>query len=175
MSTQRGSNASLSVEESRLETERMRDVKLILDNLFQREEATVKMVLDCLYDIGSIHLINRKISVQALRGPLKAIARMSKPAFRFFAIRRFQDNAPQLIADWLYSQATQQPFVPNPTDPDPTLIDVLPTPAELPPAQLPPLVEIQAAEINSLRGRVGWLSTALAVVLLVTGSMILFN
>ncbi|HEY9735036.1 MAG TPA: hypothetical protein V6D06_02095 [Trichocoleus sp.] len=175
MSTQRGSKAFLSVEESRLESERMRDVKLILDNLFQREETTVKMVLDCLYDVGSVHLINRKISAQALRGPLKAIARMSKPAFRFFAIRRFQDNAPQLIADWLYSQATQQHFVSNPTEPDPTLIDVLPTPAELPPAQLPPLVEIQAAEINSLRGRVGWLSTALAVVLLVTGGMMLLS
>lgn len=165
----------MSREELRLESERIKDMKLILDNLFQREEATVKMVLDCLYDVGSVHLINRKISVQALRGPLKAIARMSKPAFRFFAIRRFQKSAPQLITDWLYSQATQQPFKSHPDEELQTLIDVVPTPAELPPAQLPPLVEIQAAEINSLRDRITLLSTVLAAVLLVTGSMVLLQ
>jgi hypothetical protein len=175
MYRKRGLNAPLSVEEETLESERVKDVKLILDNLFQREERTVKMILDCLYDIGSVRLINRKISAESLRGPLKAIARMSKPAFRFFALRRFQKQAPQLITDWLYSQAAQQPRHPVPPEEDPALIDVVPSPAELPPAELPPLVEIQAAEINSLRDRVSWLSTLLVAVILVTSGLMLFN
>lgn len=175
MASQRDSRVLLSVKEIQLESERMQDVKLILDNLFQREEATLKRVMDCLYDVGSIHLINRKISVEALRGPLKAIAHLSKPAFRFFALRRFKREAPQLITDWLYSQATQQPFHPPPVEDDLTLIDVTPSPAELPPAQLPPIVELQAAEINSLRGRVSWLSTLLVAVLLVSSGLIFFN
>ncbi|MBD0335599.1 MAG: hypothetical protein ICV62_08925 [Cyanobacteria bacterium Co-bin13] len=175
MYRKRGPNGLLSAEEENLESERVKDVKLILDNLFQREETTVKMVLDCLYDIGSVRLINRKISAQSLRGPLKAIARMSKPAFRLFALRRLQRQAPQLITDWLYSQAAKAPRDPAPPEEDITLIDVVPTPAELPPAKLPPLVEIQAAEINSLRGRISRLTILLVAVLLVTGSLIMFS
>ncbi|MBD0267877.1 MAG: hypothetical protein ICV77_06230 [Cyanobacteria bacterium Co-bin8] len=175
MYRKRGPDALISAEEEDLELERLKDVKRILDNLFQREETTVKMVLDCLYDIASVRLINRKISAQSLRGPLKAVARMSKPAFRFFALRRLQKKAPQLIADWLYSQAARQPRHTIPPEEDPALIDVVPKPAELPPAKLPPLVEIQAAQINSLRDRVGWLSTLLVAVILVTGSLMLFS
>lgn len=163
-----------SAEQSRLERERVDDVELILDNLFRREQATLEMVVDYLYDISSVRFIDRKVARRFFRGPFKAIARLSKPAFRLYAVRRVQKVAPHLIANWLYSQAIQQASGPVPDDNTPTLIDVVPLPAELPPAKLPPLVELQAAEINSLRSRVGWLS-ALVGVLLVGSSVMWFN
>lgn len=92
------------IKEKRIEEERIHDVLLILENLFQREEATVKLVLDCLYDVGSVNLINQKIRHRPVKRVAKLIARMTKPAFRFFALRWFQSNCPKLITEWLHSQ-----------------------------------------------------------------------
>jgi hypothetical protein len=90
--------------EERQEEERMRDVLLLLSNLFQREEVTIKLILDCLYDVGSVNLINQKFRFRLLNRLMKSIARMSKPVFRIFAVRWFHKNCPQLITDWLHSQ-----------------------------------------------------------------------
>lgn len=64
------------LEEERIEQERVDDIVLLLQNLFEREEATTKVILDCLYDIGSVNLINKKVPFQALRGMLKSIAQL---------------------------------------------------------------------------------------------------
>ncbi|WP_346291648.1 hypothetical protein [Sphaerothrix gracilis] len=97
-------NLPISVQERKLTAERMHDVHLILENLFMREEATVKLVLDCLYDVGSVNLINERFTNRPLNRVMKMIAKMTKPAFRFFAVRWFQKNCPRLISDWLYTQ-----------------------------------------------------------------------
>lgn len=89
------------IAEERLKEARMQDVKLLLENLFEREEATVKLVLDCLLDVGSLNLVNNKVGPRPLRAPLLSVAKMSKPALRFVAIRWFKKNCPQLIVDWL--------------------------------------------------------------------------
>lgn len=94
------------LEEERIEQERVGDILLLLENLFEREEATTKVILGCLYDIGSVNLINKKVPFQSLRGMLKSIARMSKPAFKIVALYWFKKNCPKLIADWLHSQVT---------------------------------------------------------------------
>lgn len=86
--------------------QRMRDVTLILENLFRREEATVKLVLECLYDVGSADLINKKVRFRPLNRLAKTIASMSKPAFLVFGFRWFRTNCPELIADWLESKVT---------------------------------------------------------------------
>jgi hypothetical protein len=88
-------------EEDRLKQQRMKEVLLLLDSLFEREEATVKMILDCLYDVGSVNLINQKFRRRPLNRLMKAIARLSKPAFRLYAIYWFKKNCPQLITNWL--------------------------------------------------------------------------
>jgi hypothetical protein len=59
--------------ENQAEFEQMQDVFLLLDNLSRREEATISAILDCLYDVGSARLINRRVNVKALRGPLKKL------------------------------------------------------------------------------------------------------
>jgi chromosome condensin MukBEF complex kleisin-like MukF subunit len=92
--------------EEKMEEQRLRDILLLLENLFQREETTIKMVLDCLYDIGSKNLINKKIRSRPLNKFMKSIAGMSKPIFRIVALRWFQSKCPQLIADWLRSKVS---------------------------------------------------------------------
>ncbi|KST67908.1 hypothetical protein [Mastigocoleus testarum] len=92
--------------EKNQEKERMHDVFLLLQNLSNREEVTIKLIIDSLYDIASVNLINKKFSYGPLRKILKPISRMSKPAFRFFAWRWFLKNFPPLITKWLYKQVT---------------------------------------------------------------------
>jgi hypothetical protein len=89
-------------EEVHLEKERMHDVLLLVGNLIRREEATVKMIVDCLYDVGSVNLINQKFHVRPLNRLMQWVARLSKPAFRFFALRWIKRNAPRLATNWLY-------------------------------------------------------------------------
>ncbi len=93
-----------TLPEKYAETERMRDVLLLLQNLINSEEATVKLILDCLYDVGSVNLINQKIRLLPLNRVMKLIARMSRPVFRVIAFNWFKKNCPQLITDWLYLQ-----------------------------------------------------------------------
>jgi hypothetical protein len=94
--------------EERLQAERMRDVLLLLDNLLRREDLTIKVILSCLYDVGSANLINQKFRSRSLNGLMKRISRMSKPAFSFFAIRWLKKNCPELITKWLYSKVSFQ-------------------------------------------------------------------
>jgi len=93
--------ASENLPHQRLAAERMQDVKLLLQNLANSEEATIKLIIDCLYDIGSVNLINQKLRLGFLNQTMKSIAKMSKPVFRIIAWHWFQKNCPQLIANWL--------------------------------------------------------------------------
>lgn len=89
--------------EKRMQQQRMDDVMLLIENLVDREEATFKLIIDCLYDVGSVNLINNKVPTNSFRGLLKWVARMSKPIFRVFALRWFKKNCPRLITEWLHS------------------------------------------------------------------------
>jgi hypothetical protein len=91
-------------KEKEKEEQLMHDVLLLLDNLFQREEATVKLILNCLYDAGATNLINQKFQSQFLKKTLKRISQISKPAFRMIAWQWFKRNCPLLITNWLRSQ-----------------------------------------------------------------------
>lgn len=90
--------------EAEREEQLMQDVLLLLENLVYREEATVKLILNCLYDAGSTNLINQKFQSQNIKRTLKWISKMSKPAFRMIAWQWFKKNFPKLITDWLRSQ-----------------------------------------------------------------------
>ncbi|MFM2061187.1 MAG: hypothetical protein RLZZ507_857 [Cyanobacteriota bacterium] len=90
--------------EAEREEQLMQDVLLLLENMIYREEATVKLILNCLYDAGATNLINQKFQSGTLKKTLKSIAKMSKPAFRMIAWQWFKKNCPKLITDWLRSQ-----------------------------------------------------------------------
>jgi hypothetical protein len=92
--------------EKRFQQQRMHDALILLENLAMQEEATIKLILDCLYDVGSINLINKKIAYGPANKLIKRIASMSKPVFRIIAWRWFKKNCPRLIANWLYRQVS---------------------------------------------------------------------
>jgi hypothetical protein len=95
----------LSAEELKKQ-ERMRDVLLLLQQLVEREEVTLKLVIDCLYDVGSINLANKKLQNQSLNRIMKAIASMLKPAFRVAALMWVKKNVPVLVTNWLESKVS---------------------------------------------------------------------
>ena len=144
-----------SLEEKRLEEERIHDVLLLLEHLAQREEATVKIILDCLYDVGSVNLLNQKLHNRQLNQLVKSVATMSKPVFRIIALRWFKRNCPQLITDWLHSQVTFEDLV----EQSDTLTSQV---SDVQPNSLPASGN---REIQHLRTQVRWLTGLLIVVI----------
>lgn len=98
--------AAATNSEERIEQQSMQDIILLLENLLEREETTVKIILDCLYDVGSVNLINKRFRSRSLKGIMGSIATMSKPVFRIFALRWLKKNCPRLITKWLRKQVT---------------------------------------------------------------------
>ncbi len=88
-------------EEERQKQERIRDVLLLLEQLVEREEITLKLIIDSLYDVGSINIVNQKFRNQPLNRFLKAIATTSKPVLRIVALRWVKKNLPLLVTKWL--------------------------------------------------------------------------
>ncbi len=91
-------------QEERLSVQRQHDVLLLLQHLAEREETTVKLILDRLYDFGAANLIDNKLGSRSLKKLTKVAAKVSKPAFGVIALYWFKQNCPQLIADWLIKQ-----------------------------------------------------------------------
>jgi hypothetical protein len=91
-------------DRSQLEAERIQEVLVLLTSLVGREEATIKLIIDCLYDIGSVNLINQKVQFRSVNYIAKFIAKRSKPLAKVFAWRWFNKNCPRLIARWLYTK-----------------------------------------------------------------------
>ena len=98
------SNVAITIREKQLADEHMQDVELLLENMFNREEATLQLILDRLYDIGSNNLINYRVKPRRLNRLMKWIARLTKPVFHYVAVRWSKKNCPKLIAAWLHSQ-----------------------------------------------------------------------
>ncbi len=95
----RGSN---SPDKSQIEAELIQEILILLTSLTSREKATIELIIDRLYDIGYVNLIDRKIRFRSLNSIAKLIAKISKPIARILVWRWFQKNCPQLIANWLY-------------------------------------------------------------------------
>jgi hypothetical protein len=87
--------------EEKTKQERMRDVILLLEQLVEREEITFKLIIDCLYDVGTINLVNKKFRKRPLNRLMKGITRMSKPVLRIVALRWLKKNLPGLVTNWL--------------------------------------------------------------------------
>ncbi|MEH2284286.1 MAG: hypothetical protein V7K90_23680 [Nostoc sp.] len=139
-----------NLAEKYMEAERMHDVLLLLQNLINSEEATVKLILDCLYDVGSVNLINQKLRLKPLNRVMKLIARMSKPVFRTLALNWFKKNCPQLITNWLHTQVS---FENAQKTPQQVAIEVV----QLEPYSIPQ-TENLSQEIKNLRSQVRWLA-----------------
>lgn len=107
--SRRSSKTAVVIREQQKEEERMRDVEMLLESLFLREEVTLRLIADCLYDVGSVNLVNQRVHSKPLNWLMKAIARRSKPVFRFFMMRWSRKHCPHLIASWLRKQVVFEP------------------------------------------------------------------
>lgn len=90
--------------EEQFKRERLHDVELLLEDLFVREEATVKKILDSLYDIGAINIINKKIPFPPLNRLLKSLVGLPKPIAKRLLVRWFQNKCPELLSRWLFTK-----------------------------------------------------------------------
>ncbi|GAB4242516.1 MAG: hypothetical protein Kow00121_68260 [Elainellaceae cyanobacterium] len=95
-----------SPQEQEMEEERIQDVYLLLQYLIQNEQTTLKIIIDCLYDVGSVNLINQKFPRRPLNGIMKWIAQFSKPVFKIVALRWVKRNCPRLITNWLHKRVS---------------------------------------------------------------------
>ncbi len=94
----------LTPEEKRFQQQRLRDICLLLENITLKEETTIKLILDCLYDIGVINLINKKIPHPPLNKLAKKLASTPKPLFRIIAWRWVRRNLPIRVTNWLHNR-----------------------------------------------------------------------
>ena len=101
-------NLSKQPEQRQIEADRLRDVFILLTSLIEREQATIRLIIDCLYDIGYVNLIDQKVRLRSLNWGAKLIVKTSKPVIRLVAWRWFRQNCPQLITKWLYTQVKFQ-------------------------------------------------------------------
>ncbi|BAQ66058.1 hypothetical protein [Geminocystis sp. NIES-3709] len=94
----------LSSEEKTFQQERLRDVYLLLENLALKEEVTIKLIIDCLYDIGIINLINKKITNRSMNKLAKFIAGTPKPLVKIIAWQWVKKNLPKKVTNWLHNK-----------------------------------------------------------------------
>lgn len=91
---------SVAAEEKKKQ-ERMRDVTLLLQQLVEREETSLKLIIDCLIDVGSINYANHKLHNPSLNKMMKVLVGYIKPVARMVALRWLKKNLPNLLTTWL--------------------------------------------------------------------------
>ena len=89
--------------------ERMRDVTLLLQQIVEREETSLKLIIDCLIDVGSINYANRKLHNPSLNKIMKVLVGYIKPVARIIALRWLKKNLPDLLTAWLEAKVSFEP------------------------------------------------------------------
>ena len=103
-STQNSNQIIVLTKEERISLKSQQEVLLLLQHLAEREENTVKLILDRLYDLGVLNIVKNKLRSRTLKEVVRGLAKLSKPAFGIVGVYWFKQNCPQLIADWLVEQ-----------------------------------------------------------------------
>jgi hypothetical protein len=146
--------------EQQAEAERMQEVTLLLANLLEREQTTLKSVIGCLYDVGTVNLVNQRVKYRFLRPLARPVLKVSKPVLTTLGYRWVSKKCPPIIARWLQGKiksitSRRPPKVP----PQSVSVQSVSTVE-------PPLIEQRTAlyqgEIRRLRSRVRWTTAALA-------------
>ncbi len=134
----------------------VQEIRLILEHLIEREEVTVRFILDRLYEIGMANLMHHHVQWRSLHPPLHHIARFSQPLFRRIGIYWFNHKGADLIADWLHSLVR---FEPEPERKTRTLEPYEVANAEV--KRLPPSLITQHPQFRQLRSQVRVLALCL--------------
>ena len=94
-------NAKLIAAEELKKQERMRDVTLLLQQIVEREEVALKLIIDSLIDVGSINYANNKLHNPPLNKITKVLVGYIKPVARIVALYWLKKNLPNLLTAWL--------------------------------------------------------------------------
>lgn len=137
-----------------LEEEKLKEILILLEQLFRREEATAKTIVGCLYDIATINLINKYCPLWGINATLKYLTRFPRPIAKSLGVKWYlQPKCPKLITDWLYTLVEFPDYPPMKTE-------ILNT-------ELLPTIKQNRLEIESLRQKVKLLTgTLVATVIL---------
>ena len=98
------------VAEEKKKQERMRDVTLLLQQLVEREETSLKLIIDCLIDVASINYANNKLNNPSLNKIMKVLVGYIKPVARMIALRWLKKNLPNLLTTWLEGKISFEPI-----------------------------------------------------------------
>jgi hypothetical protein len=97
-------NKAKTKQELEKEEQKLREILILLDQLFKREEATAKGIVGCLYDIAMINLINKYFPLWGVNVTLKYLTRFPRPVAQSLGVKLYlQPKCPKLITDWLYT------------------------------------------------------------------------
>ncbi|MEO1299182.1 MAG: hypothetical protein AAFW75_26070, partial [Cyanobacteria bacterium J06636_16] len=129
--------------------------------------------------IGARNFIDYKISYRPFNKVLNWIAKYTKPVALIVGVRWFKRNAPELIADWMYSLVV---FEEEGLVTESTPLGEIP-PAELPPPQAKPVDFAKSTkqlsggtgslEVQRLRSQVRWLSgLSIGAIALIVGTLL---
>lgn len=99
--------------EERKKEERMRDVTLLLQQIVEREETSLKLIIDCLIDVGSINFANEKLENPSLNKIMKVLVGYIKPVARMIALIWLKKNLPELLTVWLEGKVSFEPIPVN--------------------------------------------------------------
>lgn len=146
------------LKEQQAEAERVQEVNLLLTNLFEREQQTIKAIIGCLYDVGTVNLINQRVGIRPLRPLVRPLFRASKPLLIPFGYRWVSRKCPALVTRWL------QRKVKAVTSKRPPVAPLQPPPVSTTDAKQIEAVQplLYQGEIRRLRSQVRWTTAALA-------------
>lgn len=94
----------LTPEEKSFQEQRLRDIYLLLENITLQEETSIKLIIESLYDIGVINLINKKIPNGPLNNLAKFLSGTPKPLVKIIAWQWVKKNLPNKVSNWLYNK-----------------------------------------------------------------------
>ena len=106
---EQSSKAKTLAAEELKKQERMRDVTLLLQQIVEREETSLKLIIDCLIDVGSINYANHKVHNPSLSKMMKVLVGYVKPVARMIALRWLKKNLPDLLTAWLEGKVSFEP------------------------------------------------------------------
>ena len=105
--------AKLVAAEELKKQERMRDVTLLIQQIVEREEVALKLIIDSLIDVGSINYANKKLHNPPLNKIMKVLVGYIKPVARVVALYWLKRNLPDLLTAWLESKVSFEDVVIN--------------------------------------------------------------
>lgn len=160
-------------EEQQQEAEQMQNVLLLLNHLVENEQTTIKLIIDCLYEVGSVNLINQKVEGEQANRLARMMAKLSKPVAKVVALRWFKQNCPALITKWLRSKVAFK--APKAAKQVSTTKANVPAAPNLLPSSTAIVPGAQLQELQQLRGQVKILSGLLLCTLAALGGTAIYQ